>query len=374
LAHLKGLANLTLLDLGVTQVSDSGLAHLKGLTNLTQLWLYSTPVSDAGLAHLKGLTNLETLGLGSTRVTDAGLESLAGLSRLQRLYLETNLRITDAGLVHLKGLSNLQELHLGSTQVSDAGLPILLLLGSTLEKIWIDNTHISAKGSTTLLRAGRPRVQLFWKDGNREAVKLLLARGGKVHIRLRDQKEDRPIQDARELLLVADSFQITRISLAGLTQLPDDLLRTLARQTDPVVNHLEVLDLSGTGFQEVYLQQVFLFRWQFSLFAQHSGLRYHIHEFDRGEFAHLVDLSLANTQINNAALEYLNELKKLERLSLTGCRLSDEGLKHLPVLTTLQELDLRQTQVTAAGKSALQKALPKCKILLTAGAADHRGK
>ena len=35
-----------------------GLAHLKGLTNLTNLDLSDTQVTDAGLAHLKGLTNL----------------------------------------------------------------------------------------------------------------------------------------------------------------------------------------------------------------------------------------------------------------------------------------------------------------------------
>jgi Leucine-rich repeat (LRR) protein len=70
----------------------------------------------------------------------------------------------------------------------------------------------------------------------------------------------------------------------------------------------------------------------------------------------------------------VSDLKKLERLSLSDSSISDEGLKHLHGLTNLLELDLRQTRVTAAGKAALGKALPKCRILLTNRDAVQRGK
>ena len=61
--HLKGLTNLSSLELRHTQVTDAGLAHLKGLTNLG-VSPRSTRVTDAGLAHLKGLTNLSGVDLG----------------------------------------------------------------------------------------------------------------------------------------------------------------------------------------------------------------------------------------------------------------------------------------------------------------------
>jgi hypothetical protein len=56
-------------------------------------------------------------------------------------------------------------------------------------------------------------------------------------------------------------------------------------------------------------------------------------------------------------------LTKLERLSLAGCTFSDAGLKHLAGLSNLTQLDLTGTQATADGVAALQKALPKCRIL-----------
>ena len=40
---------------------------------LSELNLFQTPVTDDGLAHLKGLTNLTLLNLHGTHVTSAGL-------------------------------------------------------------------------------------------------------------------------------------------------------------------------------------------------------------------------------------------------------------------------------------------------------------
>ena len=42
------------------------MGHLKGLANLTMLHLDSTQISDAGVKHLSGLTNLYYLNLGGS--------------------------------------------------------------------------------------------------------------------------------------------------------------------------------------------------------------------------------------------------------------------------------------------------------------------
>ena len=86
LEHLKGLAQLQLLDLSGTQITNAGLEHLKGLTNVQMLYLKNTKVSDAGLEHLKGLTNLQMLDLSNTEVTDwsVGLPSPSRPSRANR--------------------------------------------------------------------------------------------------------------------------------------------------------------------------------------------------------------------------------------------------------------------------------------------------
>lgn len=52
------------------------------------------------LVHLKGLTNLTTLNLGNTRVTDAGLVHLRGLTKLATLTL--NGEVTDVGVTELR--------------------------------------------------------------------------------------------------------------------------------------------------------------------------------------------------------------------------------------------------------------------------------
>jgi formylglycine-generating enzyme required for sulfatase activity/Leucine-rich repeat (LRR) protein len=409
LAHLKGLTNLTHLSLSATHVTNDGLIHLKNLTNLRQLILTHTRVSDAGLVHLKDLSNLQELWLGATLLSDAGLVHLGGLTNLRFLSLGVNTQVTDAGLIHLKGLTNLKDLNLSMTQLTDAGVPMLASLGTRLDKLSVEGTHISAKGFATL-RAAVPGIPLKWTEANRDLATLALSLGGKVHIRMKGQKEDRPIKDLSEIPV--DYFQVTRLGLADLKHLPEDLFRKLASLTDPTFDHLEMLDLSGTPFQDRHLEWVFMFRGRwFDLSSYWPVHRDRLHEPVEGEFTHLVDLSLAGTQISDAGLAHLHDLKalkrlvlsrcqisgpglahlkklpnlaelhlgssllttpdlqvvsdlkKLERLNLAGSSISDEGLKHLHGLTNLQELDLRQTKVTAAAKATLQKVLPKCRIL-----------
>ena len=117
-------------------LTDAGLLHLKGLTNLTYLDLSvsSTPVTDGGLVHLGTLANLTRLELSNTQVTDAGLVHLKGLTNLTALVLSQT-HVTDAGLAHLKSLTNLAFLDLRRTQATDAGVNDL---NQTLPRLAID--------------------------------------------------------------------------------------------------------------------------------------------------------------------------------------------------------------------------------------------
>ena len=51
--NLKGLSNLSQLDLDDTKITDAGLVHLKELTKLTFLTLRGTMVTDAGVNQLR---------------------------------------------------------------------------------------------------------------------------------------------------------------------------------------------------------------------------------------------------------------------------------------------------------------------------------
>ncbi len=94
LAYLAGFAELKVLHLRHTKITDAGLRRLKGLKELRYLYLVGAPVTDAGLVHLQGLSSLQELRLDSTQVTDAGLEHLKGLKNLTRLDLR-NTQVTD---------------------------------------------------------------------------------------------------------------------------------------------------------------------------------------------------------------------------------------------------------------------------------------
>ena len=82
-------------------------AWLRGLlgndlfANVTVVVLDHSEISDAGLEHLKGLTQLQELRLDYTRVTDAGVQNLKGLTRLQELHLDgTEVSDKDVGKLH----------------------------------------------------------------------------------------------------------------------------------------------------------------------------------------------------------------------------------------------------------------------------------
>ena len=71
-------------------------------------------------------------------------------------------------------------------------------------------------------------------------------------------------------------------------------------------------------------------------------------------------------------LAFLKDVPSLERLNLAMCAdITDKALVHLHGLHNLRELDLRGTQVTAAGASQLKRSLPGCHILHN-GSAQQR--
>lgn len=121
LGVLKSFPKLESLDLSNTQITSRGMAHLEGLTNLQQLLLWETEIGDTGLKHLEGLAKLWLLVLDDTEVTDAGLKHLSGLTNLEEYLGLRRTQVTDAGLGHLQGLTKLRKLNLLRTRVTVSG-------------------------------------------------------------------------------------------------------------------------------------------------------------------------------------------------------------------------------------------------------------
>jgi serine/threonine protein kinase/Leucine-rich repeat (LRR) protein len=409
LKHLAGLTNLVSLDLARTRVSDAGMVHLKGLTNLRGLHLGGTQefggtqVSDAGLKELAALKKLESLNLVATKVTAAGVAALqkalpkcrivsdftadrkaaawalsvggsitirsdgkdkgvreakelpAGRWDVVGVHLHcqnTGEKVTDAGLEHLGGLTKLTGLDLYGTQVTGPGLEYLKGL-SNLSSLGLGSTrigdaaleHLKGLSNLTVLDLGGTQVT----DAGMEHLKGLSNLSGLY-------------------------LNFTRVSDAGLEQLKGltklsyiGLAHTAV--TGPGIAHLKgltnlsELHLAETRISEAGMKQV-------GTLTALTKLELHLSEVSDAGLAHLkslpnlTELQLARTQVSDAGLQHLKGLTKVRVLNLANTKVTDEGLKALHGLTSLRELDLRTlTKVTATGVAALQKALPKCKVV-----------
>jgi hypothetical protein len=79
-------------------------------------------------------------------------------------------------------------------------------------------------------------------------------------------------------------------------------------------------------------------------------------------FQHARGLLEEREQVEQA-LALLADLPGLKRLSLEGVPVTDKDIVWLKPLATLQKLNLRYTDITAAGVADLQRALPDCEIV-----------
>jgi serine/threonine protein kinase/Leucine-rich repeat (LRR) protein len=110
LAQLARLTDLQYLHLSRTRVTDVGLAQLEKLKHLRKLYLTGTRVTDTGLSHLLNLPlpPLTVLDLGGTRVSATGVAAVKGILPDARVeWWEPNRRATEAiltagGSVHVR--------------------------------------------------------------------------------------------------------------------------------------------------------------------------------------------------------------------------------------------------------------------------------
>jgi internalin A len=84
---------------------------------------------------------------------------------------------------------------------------------------------------------------------------------------------------------------------------------------------------------------------------------------DLAELKSLRALYLFYMPVTDADLKHLAGLRDLQVLDLSATRVTDAGLKELARLKELRWLNLSTPGVTANGITALQKELPKCKIV-----------
>lgn len=148
LAFLPKSANLRLLQVGKSQITDRGLAGLAGMKHLRELHLWMSPITDQGAATINGFTELRSLNVGGTSFSNAGLAALCDLGQMRRLSL-WGTQVTDAGLIHLARMPRLEKLWLNNTAVGDGGMVYVAKL-KDLRELYLWGTGVTDVGVSKL--------------------------------------------------------------------------------------------------------------------------------------------------------------------------------------------------------------------------------
>ena len=100
---LAGCSFIISLDLSENRkITDDGLEFLKGMPQLTSLNLSSCDITNKGLDHLLALNRLTRLNLSyCNRLTDSGLKTIQKLTHLTELDLLGVLKMTRGGLARI---------------------------------------------------------------------------------------------------------------------------------------------------------------------------------------------------------------------------------------------------------------------------------
>ena len=407
LSKLAALKNLKAINLGNPRITDAAMASVGKLTGLRQLGLFGSKVTDAGLAQLSALTELEVFNVGGLPVTEEGIVHLAKATRLYRLELGGT-RVTDASIKPIISCNwPLRYLGLRDSRVSAKGYSFLKTTYPMAEIPWSEPNYsvaesVLAAGGTVWIRSpdrkdappikrtselplnsfvvtryrlprpGKlpgdlPAKLAALTDPQLDGLEGVDLFGGPCDLsRLKSQLPKTVVELSLDDARVSDSdlanlqnFGLRHLSLqgcpttaAGLVQLKASpklaealtnlsLARTQIGDADLIhlqgLPKLQRLDLGGCPIRGPGL-------------ASLKGL------------TQLRELNLACPTLTDLFAEELGGLRQIEKLSLAGCSLTDDGLKPLYGLSNLRELDLSGTKVTAAGASALKKALPNCRI------------
>ena len=77
----------------------------------------------------------------------------------------------------------------------------------------------------------------------------------------------------------------------------------------------------------------------------------------------LREIAIIQSRVGDDLCEYLRGLPNLRNISLHGTQVTDSGIARLGILKKLETLIVGETAVTQNGRDALNRQLPKCRIV-----------
>lgn len=294
------LADVELVSFTFTaKATDTAVVPLSDLTKLKHVALYGVGVTDLTATMLSGIQTLESLSLINTSVTASGLRELGSCPHLESLTL------------------------------SGAGVTDTVIEGvdqwPSLKKNQIIRASISSRGLVPLSKSGSLIGIDLWEAGRIDDSTMTILESftglESLHI------VNAPISDSGLQSCSAwKSLRLLQINSPAITDVGLENLRH-CRQ------------LKTVGFQEAAVVNP-------AVLAALPQLR-------------VADLS--GTKLIDNSVQWIAKSKSIRSLSLQRAGLSDDGILQLSCLGTLRDLTVGP-DISEQGASALQLALPACKI------------
>ncbi len=141
LVSIAALQRLEVLILPGTNVGKR-LCDLRSVPTLRELYLGATDVNDSEALDLGLLVQITVLELGDTTITDSGLRLLLNNKNLKKLRLFRD-HITSSGFASLTNRSELEDIDLSCTEVDDTVVEYLSRL-KHLRRLNVEGSRVSA--------------------------------------------------------------------------------------------------------------------------------------------------------------------------------------------------------------------------------------
>lgn len=170
--HGKPLTVFHWIDLEHSQADDAWLAaHRDDIARQTTLILFmkNTPISSTGLAALKGLDNISLLELSGAPVGDAAVETIASLPNVVQASIDGT-GISDVALAKLATAPHLGFLTIDHTQSTEAGIDGLAMC-PVLHGLWIQD----ADNGSVMRVSKLPRLKHLYLHGRNVTAESLPA-------------------------------------------------------------------------------------------------------------------------------------------------------------------------------------------------------
>lgn len=384
LAHLTKMPNLSSLAVGGRHVTIDGVVSLRSLASLRSVHLRHMPLSDADLPTLQGLfANLRVLFLTETRLTNAGARDLRRLAGLEVLAIH-GAQITDAGLAELSSLANLRTLSLHDNRITGPGLAqlrrlrhleILNLRRNPLHDEGLRHfrspprlKHLYLPDSVTPAGAAHifqdhPTISADMKDGSwvagwfrpiptTDAQLEKIAQGGNTFtaLRLADSDVAASYVSDKGLAHLKGLTRLKRLDLPG--GITDAGMESLQGLHDLEEIHIDLEDpysaigrITGAGL--AYLAGAGNLR---SVYLNHAA---DAHVVQLAKFPKLERLYLGGKAITNDGLARIAGMTQLKYLSVHAGRADDHGLASLNTLTGLKRLAVFGDRISGSGLERL---------------------